>query len=46
MKKLILLVVGFLFVSSLNAQTDISGDWSGAISIMGVELGIVAHFKT
>ena len=46
MKKLFVLVFAFLFLSSLKAQTDLTGDWSGAISIQGVELGIVAHFKT
>lgn len=45
MRKLFLLVVVFLFGAALNAQTDISGDWSGAISISGVELEIVTHFK-
>jgi len=45
MRKLFLLVVVFLFGAALNAQTDIGGDWSGAISISGVELGIVTHFK-
>ncbi|MEI7484107.1 MAG: alpha/beta fold hydrolase [Ignavibacteriota bacterium] len=45
MKKLFVLVFAFLFISSLKAQTDLPGDWSGAISIMGVELGMLVHFK-
>lgn len=45
MKKSFLLVFTFLFFASLNAQTDISGDWSGAITIKGVDLEINTHFK-
>jgi len=45
MKKSFLLVVAFLFFTSLSAQTDIGGDWSGAISILNVDLGMVMRFK-
>jgi pimeloyl-ACP methyl ester carboxylesterase len=46
MKNLFLLVIALLFITSLRAQTDIIGDWSGAISIKGVELGMIVHFKS
>ena len=46
MKKSFLLVIAFLFFTSLKAQTDLGGDWSGAISILNVDLGMVVHFKT
>ena len=45
MKKSFLLVFTFLFFTSLNAQTGINGDWSGAITIKGVDLEINTHFK-
>jgi len=45
MKKSILLFFAFLSFASLNAQTDISGDWSGAIVIKGIGLEINTHFK-
>ncbi len=45
MKKLWVCVFTFLFLSSLKAQTDLSGDWTGAISIMSVELGMLVHFN-
>jgi pimeloyl-ACP methyl ester carboxylesterase len=46
MKKLLVLAFAFLFFASLKAQTDIAGEWSGAISITGVELGMIVHFET
>jgi pimeloyl-ACP methyl ester carboxylesterase len=33
-----------LGVSTLQAEESLQGDWRGAISIMGQELGIIAHF--
>lgn len=46
MKKLFVLVFAFLLISSLKAQTDLSGDWSGAIAIAGMDLEIITHFKS
>lgn len=46
MKKLLVVVFAFLFFNSVNAQTDLSGDWSGAISIAGMDLEIITHFKS
>lgn len=46
MKKLLVFVFAFLFFNSVNAQTDLSGDWRGAIAIAGVELEIITHFKS
>jgi uncharacterized protein len=31
--------------ATMIAQTDIAGDWQGAISLPGVDLGIIVHFS-
>ena len=44
MKKIVLIIILFVFTGSINAQ-NVTGDWAGYLNIQGTKLKIVFHIQ-